>query len=473
MATNGKHSSNFPEMRWDTERWKGIERPYTYQDVERLRGTLHVEYTLAKAGAARLWELLHTTPYVSGLGAVTGNQAVQMVKAGLPSIYVSGWQVAADVNNSGQTYPDQSLYPADSVPALCKRLNAALTRADQIAHAEGKDGIYWYAPLIADAEAGFGGVLNAFELMKQMIEAGAAAVHFEDQLSSAKKCGHLGGKVLVPTQEGVQKLVAARLAADVLGVDTVLIARTDANSAQLITSDVDPRDRQFIIGSERTHEGFYRVKGGIDSAIARGVAYAPYVDLLWCETAEPNLEEARQFAEGVHKHFPGKMLAYNCSPSFNWKKKLDDKTIARFRDALAEMGFKYQFITLAGFHAMNLALFELSRGYNAEGMTAYSRLQEREFELESQGYEAIKHQKFVGTGYFDEVTQTITGGLSSVTALKGSTEEEQFLERELEAAVGEGMHDAPHRTPTSPAELASIDPMIAGERHQANTDAAD
>jgi isocitrate lyase len=473
--TDGNGKTNFPNMHWDSDRWKGIERPYTYADVDRLRGSLHIEYTLAKVGAERFWNLLQTTPYVSGLGAVTGNQAVQMVKAGLPSIYVSGWQVAADANLSAQTYPDQSLYPADSVPALCKRINNALMRADQIAHAEGKSDTYWYAPLIADAEAGFGGVLNAFELMKQMIEAGAAAVHFEDQLSSAKKCGHLGGKVLVPTQEGIQKLVAARLAADVLGVETVLIARTDANSAQLITSDVDPRDREFIVGSERTHEGFYRVKGGIESAIARGVAYAPYCDLIWCETSEPNLEEARTFAEGVHKHFPGKMLAYNCSPSFNWKKKLDEKTIARFRDALAEMGFKYQFITLAGFHAMNLTLFEISRGYNAEGMTAYSRLQQREFELESQGYEAIKHQKFVGTGYFDEVTQTITGGLSSVTALKGSTEEEQFLAHELHTADGEGMPEAPHRTPTSPAELAKIDPLIAGDSHapKASDTAAD
>jgi isocitrate lyase len=426
MAINGNGKTHFPDMQWNSERWKGIQRPYTQKDVERLRGTLHVEHTLAKVGATRLWELLHNQPYVSGLGASTGNQAVQMVKAGLQSIYVSGWQVAADANLAAHTYPDQSLYPADSVPALCRRLNNALMRADQIHHSEGKNGIYWYAPLVADAEAGFGGVLNAFELMKQMIEAGAAGVHFEDQLSSAKKCGHLGGKVLVPTQEGVQKLVAARLAADVLGVDTVLIARTDANSAQLITSDVDPRDRQFLTSTERTHEGFYHVSGGLDSAIARAVAYAPYCDLIWCETSEPNLEEARQFAEGLHKHFPGKMLAYNCSPSFNWKKKLDDKTIARFRDALAEMGYKYQFITLAGFHALNLALFELSRGYNAEGMTAYSRLQQREFELESQGYEAVKHQKFVGTGYFDEVTQAITGGLSSVTALKGSTEEEQF-----------------------------------------------
>jgi len=435
MAINGK--TNFPEIKWDGERWKGIQRPYTHQDVERLRGTLHVEHTLAKVGAARLWEMLQTQPYVAGLGAVTGNQAVQMVKAGLQSIYVSGWQVAADANLSAQTYPDQSLYPADSVPALCRRLNNALMRADQIHHSEGKNGIYWHAPLVADAEAGFGGVLNAFELMKQMIEAGAAAVHFEDQLSSAKKCGHLGGKVLVPTQEGIQKLVAARLAADVCGVDTVLISRTDAHSAQLITSDVDERDRKFIKGTERTHEGFYHVDDGIDAAIARAVAYAPYCDLIWCETSTPDLGEAREFADGVHKHFPGKMLAYNCSPSFNWKKKLDDKTIARFRESLAEMGYKYQFITLAGFHAMNLALFELSTGYNAEGMTAYSRLQQREFELESQGYDAIKHQKFVGTGYFDEVNKTITSGLSSTAALKGSTEEAQFHPANVETKASE------------------------------------
>src|SRR3954467_15713499 len=319
-------------------RWAGITRPYTQEDVERLRGTVRIEYSLARSGAEKLWKLLNEESYVAALGALTGNQAVEMASAGLKAIYLSGWQVAADANLSGQMYPDQSLYPANSVPNVVRAINNALQRADQIAHSEGRDGIDWMLPIVADAEAGFGGCLNAFELMKQMIEAGAAAVHFEDQLSSAKKCGHLGGKVLVPTQEGIQKLVAARLAADVLGVETVLIARTDANSAQLITSDVDPRDRQFIVGSERTHEGFYRVKGGIDSAIARGVAYAPYCDLIWCETSEPNLEEARTFAEGVHKHFPGKMLAYNCSPSFNWKKKLDEKTIARFRDALAEMG---------------------------------------------------------------------------------------------------------------------------------------
>src|SRR5271156_3871622 len=346
-------------------RWRGIARPYTPEDVLRLRGSVHIEHSLARLGAERLWEMLQTEPYVNALGAVTGNQAVQQVQAGLKAIYVSGWQVAADANNAGQMYPDQSLYPADSVPNLCRRINSALQRADQIHHAEGKDGTYWFAPMVADAEAGFGGNLNAFELMKAMIEAGAACVHFEDQLSSAKKCGHLAGKVLVPTIEAIHKLVAARLAADVMGVPTLLMARTDADSATLLTSDIDPRDREFITG-ERTAEGFFRIRGGIDSAIARGLAYAPYVDLLWCETSKPDLAEARKFADGIHAKFPDKMLAYNCSPSFNWKKNLDDATIAKFQRELASMGYKFQFITLAGFHALNLSMFELARNYKQD-----------------------------------------------------------------------------------------------------------
>jgi isocitrate lyase len=409
-------------------RWRGIERPYTPEDVLRLRGSVHIEHTLARLGAERLWELLQTEPYVNALGAVTGNQAVQQVQAGLKAIYVSGWQVAADANNAGQMYPDQSLYPADSVPNLCRRINSALQRADQVHHAEGKVGPAqtWFAPLVADAEAGFGGTLNAFELMKGMIEAGAACVHFEDQLSSAKKCGHLGGKVLVPTNEAVQKLVAARLAADVMGVPTLVMARTDADSAQLLTSDIDPRDRAFCTG-ERTPEGFFRIRGGIESAIARGLAYAPYADLIWCETSHPDLEEAREFAEAIHAKYPEKMLAYNCSPSFNWRKKLDEETIARFQPELARMGYRFQFVTLAGFHALNLSMFELARGYKLAGMTAYSRLQEKEFSSETQfGYEAVKHQRFVGTGYFDQVQQVISGGLASTMALKESTEAEQF-----------------------------------------------
>ncbi len=412
---------------WNTNpRWQGIARPYTQQDVERLRGSVHIEYTLARMGAERLWELLQGESYVAALGAMTGNQAVQQVKAGLQAIYVSGWQVAADANDAGQMYPDQSLYPADSVPNLCRRINQGLTRADQIHHSEGKNGVCWFAPLIADAEAGFGGNLNAFELMKAMIEAGAACVHFEDQLSSAKKCGHLGGKVLVPTVEAIQKLVAARLAADVLGVPTLVMARTDADSAHLLTSDVDPRDREFLTG-ERTAEGFFGIRGGLKSAIARAIAYAPYCDMIWCETSHPDLEEAREFADAVHAKYPGKMLAYNCSPSFNWKKHLDDATIAKFQRELGAMGYKFQFITLAGFHALNLSMFELARGYKVAGMTAYCRLQEKEFAREaSHGYEAVKHQRFVGTGYFDAVTQVIAGGTSSVTALAGSTEAEQF-----------------------------------------------
>jgi len=427
MASNGKH----PNLRSDWQsnpRWAGITRSYSEQDVERLRGSVHIEHTLARLGAERLWDLLQREAYVNALGAMTGNQAVQQVKAGLQAIYVSGWQVAADANDAGQMYPDQSLYPADSVPNLCRRINQALARADQVHHSEGKNGVCWFAPLIADAEAGFGGNLNAFELMKAMIEAGAACVHFEDQLSSAKKCGHLGGKVLVPTVEAIQKLVAARLAADVMGVPTLIMARTDADSAHLLTSDIDPRDREFLTG-ERTSEGFFCIRGGIKSAIARAIAYAPYADLIWCETSHPDLDEAREFAEAVHAKYPGKMLAYNCSPSFNWRKSLDDATIATFQRELGAMGYKFQFITLAGFHALNLSMFELARGYKLSGMTAYCRLQEKEFARETQyGYEAVKHQRFVGTGYFDAVTQVIAGGTSSVTALAGSTEAEQFAE---------------------------------------------
>ncbi len=414
---------------WETEaRWKGIERPYTADDVVRLRGSVMVEHTLARLGAQRLWNLLQTESYVPALGAMTGNQALQQVKAGLKAIYVSGWQVAADANDAGQMYPDQSLYPASSVPNLARRINQALTRADQIHHAQGKNGICWFAPLIADAEAGFGGTLNAFELMKAMIEAGVACVHFEDQLSSAKKCGHMGGKVLVPTSEAIQKLVAARLAADVTGVPTLIMARTDADSAHLLTSDIDPRDAEFLTG-ERTPEGFFRIRGGLESAIARGISYAPYADLIWCETSRPDLDQARRFAEAIVAKYPGKMLAYNCSPSFNWKKNLDDATIAYFQKELAAMGYKFQFITLAGFHALNLAMFELARAYKVSGMAAYSRLQEKEFSREHEyGYEAVKHQQFVGTGYFDAVQQVIASGTASTTALEGSTETAQFNE---------------------------------------------
>ncbi len=419
--------SSLLEQSWKTdERWKGIKRPYSGADVERLRGTVQIEYTLARLGAERLWHLLQTERFVAALGAMTGNQAVQQVKAGLKAIYLSGWQVAADANLAGQMYPDQSLYPANSVPTVVKRINQALQRADQIQHSEGEDGdLYWYAPIVADAEAGFGGPLNCFEMMKAMIEAGAAGVHFEDQLSSEKKCGHMGGKVLVPTQAAIKHLVAARLAADVAGVPTLLVARTDANGANLITSDIDERDQPFLTG-ERTSEGFYRVKAGIEAAIARGLAYAPYADLLWCETAEPNVVEARRFAEAIHAVYPGKLLAYNCSPSFNWRKKLDAETIDNFQKHLADMGYKFQFVTLAGFHALNLAMFELALGYRDRGMAAYSELQEREFDLEVRGYSATKHQREVGAGYFDEVAQVISGGTSSTTALRGSTEEAQF-----------------------------------------------
>jgi len=418
------------DTEWRTNpRWAGITRPYRPEDVERLRGSIHIEHTLARLGAERLWNLLHAEPFVAALGAMSGNQAVQQVSAGLKAIYVSGWQVAADANDAGQTYPDQSLYPADSVPNLVRRLNQALVRADQIHHSEGRSETHWFAPLVADAEAGFGGNLNAFELMKAMIESGAAGVHFEDQLSSAKKCGHLGGKVLVPTTAAIQKLVAARLAADVLGVPTVIIARTDAESATLLTNNSDPRDAEFVTG-ERTSEGFYRVRGGTKAAIARAISYAPYADLIWCETSTPDLKEAREFADGVHAKFPGKILAYNCSPSFNWRKNLDDATVASFQRELAVLGYKFQFITLAGFHALNHSMFELARGFREQGMTAYCRLQDREFHSEeTDGYEAVKHQQFVGTGYFDAVQNAITSGKASTIALEGSTEKAQFAHR--------------------------------------------
>ena len=408
------------------DRWTGIERPYADDDIERLRGSVCVEHTLARLGAERLWKLLHKEPYVAALGAMTGGQAVQMVRAGLQAIYLSGWQVAADANVAGQTYPDQSLYPSNSVPSLVKRLNQALLRADQIEHAEGNGtGRHWLAPIVADAEAGFGGALNAFELMRTMIEAGAAGVHFEDQLASEKKCGHLGGKVLVPTSQFIRTLSAARLAADVCDVPTVLVARTDALSATLLTSDVDERDHEFITG-ERTPEGYFRVEGSIESAIARGLAYAPYADLIWCETSTPDLGEAREFADAIRSRFPGKLLAYNCSPSFNWKRHLDDEQIARFQADLGELGYAFQFITLAGFHALNQSMFELARGYRGRGMTAYVELQQNEFELEEVGYTATRHQREVGAGYFDLVAQAVSGGESSTLALKGSTEEAQF-----------------------------------------------
>lgn len=411
---------------WQNERWNGIERQYTAEEVYKLRGSVQIEHTLARNGAESLWKMLHADPFVRALGALTGNQAVQQVQAGLKAIYLSGWQVAADANNARHTYPDQSLYPADSVPSVVKRINNAFIRADQISHLEGKVDINWFAPIVADAEAGFGGPLNVFELMKGMIEAGAAGVHFEDQLSSAKKCGHLGGKVLVSTREFINTLISARLAADIMGVPTILIARTDANSANLLTNDIDERDHSFIHG-ERTIEGFFKIKGGLDCAIARGIAYAPYADLIWCETSKPDIEEAKDFAAGVHEKYPGKMLAYNCSPSFNWKRNLNDKQISEFQDKLGELGYKFQFITLAGFHALNTAMFELALSYKDNGMTAFTKLQELEFELEKEfGFKAVKHQTFVGTGYFDEVQMTITSGNSATTALSGSTEEEQF-----------------------------------------------
>lgn len=411
---------------WDTNpRWKGITRNYTAADVVRLRGTVPVEHSIAKLGAEKLWNYLQTEDFVNALGALTGNQAMQQVKAGLKAIYLSGWQVAADANLAGQMYPDQSLYPADSVPAVVKRINNTLLRADQLHHAEGDDSIDFLQPIVADAEAGFGGVLNAFELMKAMIEAGAAGVHFEDQLASVKKCGHMGGKVLVPTREAVEKLNAARLAADVCGVPTLLVARTDAEAADLLTSDVDDNDKPFVVG-ERTVEGFYKTRNGLDQAISRGLAYAPYADLVWCETGKPDLEFARKFAEAIHAEFPGKLLAYNCSPSFNWKKNLDDATIARFQKEIAGYGYKFQFITLAGFHALNYSMFNLAHGYARRQMSAFVELQEAEFAAADRGFTAVKHQREVGTGYFDAVTQAIQQGQSSTTALKGSTEEEQF-----------------------------------------------
>ncbi len=409
-----------------SKRFDGIVRPYSKADVERLRGSYKIEHTVATLGAKRLWELLNTEDYVHALGALTGNMAVQQVRAGLKAIYLSGWQVAADANSAGQMYPDQSLYPVDSVPAVVKKINQALLRADQIDHAEGKSDRYWLAPIMADAEAGFGGPLNAYELMKAMIEAGAAGVHFEDQLASEKKCGHLGGKVLVPTNQFVRTLTAARLAADVLDVPTVLVARTDADSAKLLTSDIDERDRPFILNGERTPEGFYRIKSGVDTAIARGIAYAPYADLIWCETSTPDIAQAKKFAEGIRKEFPNKLLAYNCSPSFNWRKNLDDATIAKFQRELGAMGYKFQFVTLAGFHSLNHGMFELARKYRDNGMAAYAEFQTAEFASEKDGYTATRHQREVGTGYFDQVAEVISGGKASTLALNDSTEAHQF-----------------------------------------------
>ncbi|MBV2209664.1 MAG: isocitrate lyase [Thermomonas sp.] len=406
-------------------RWAGITRTYSAEDVVRLRGTVAVEHSLARHGAEKLWKSLHHEDFVNALGALTGNQAMQQVKAGLKAIYLSGWQVAADANVAGEMYPDQSLYPANSVPLVVKRINNTLLRADQLSHAEGDNSIDYLQPIVADAEAGFGGVLNAFELMKAMIEAGAAGVHFEDQLASVKKCGHMGGKVLVPTREAIEKLTAARLAADVMGVPTLIVARTDAEAADLLTSDVDPNDRPFCTG-ERTVEGFYKTHKGLDQAISRGLAYAPYADLVWCETGKPDLDFARKFAEAIHAKYPGKLLAYNCSPSFNWKKNLDDVTIAKFQKEIASYGYKFQFITLAGFHALNYGMFELAHGYARRQMSAFVELQEKEFAAADRGFTAVKHQREVGTGYFDAITQTIQGGQSSTVALKGSTEEEQF-----------------------------------------------
>ncbi|WLR51506.1 isocitrate lyase [Bacillus tianshenii] len=414
------------EQSWkNEERWNGVTRPYSAEDVIRLRGSIDIEYTLAQRGSQKLWKLMKEEPYINALGALTGNQAVQQVKAGLKAIYLSGWQVAADANLAGHMYPDQSLYPANSVPQVVKRINQSLQRADQIQHMEGKGDTDWFAPIVADAEAGFGGQLNVFELMKGMIEAGASGVHFEDQLASEKKCGHLGGKVLLPTQSAVRNLIAARFAADVMGVPTVLIARTDADAADMITSDVDPYDKEFITG-ERTAEGFYRTKPGIDQAISRGLAYAPYADLIWCETSTPDLEQAKKFAEAIHAKYPGKMLAYNCSPSFNWKANLSEDEIEVYQKELGKLGYKFQFVTLAGFHALNYSMFTLANGYRDRGMGAYSELQQAEFESEKDGYTATKHQREVGTGYFDEVSQVISGGTSSTTAMKGSTEEAQF-----------------------------------------------
>jgi isocitrate lyase len=414
------------EQEWaESPRWQGIERSYSAADVDRLRGSIHVEHSLARQGAEKFWRMVNSEPVVSALGALTGNQAVQEVQAGLKAIYCSGWQVAGDGNSAGEMYPDQSLYPVDSVPKMVERINNALLRTDQIHHMNGDHSIDWMAPIIADAEAGFGGNLNAFELTKGMIRAGAAAVHFEDQLSSAKKCGHMGGKVLVPTQDAINKLISARLAADVMAVPTVIIARTDANAAGLLQADYDERDHKFLTG-KRSSDGFYEVRDGLDQAIDRGLSYAPYADLLWCETARPNLDEARRFAEAIHARFPGKLLAYNCSPSFNWRANLDEQELRSFRESLAEMGYRYQFITLAGWHALNLSMFELSQAYRDNGMFAYSQMQDREFEKQDEGFRAVKHQAFVGTQYFDEVQTVISAGESSTTAMSGSTETEQF-----------------------------------------------
>ncbi len=426
---NKLRSAKDIQNEWDTNpRWKNVKRDYTAEEVVKLSGSVLIDYSLAKQGAEKLWKRINNDDFVNALGALTGNQALQQAKAGLKAVYLSGWQVAGDANTGMQMYPDQSLYPVDSVPAVVKRINNSLRRADQLNIAEGNDVIDYMLPIVADAEAGFGGVLNAFELMKAMIEAGAAGVHFEDQLASAKKCGHMGGKVLVPTQEAVQKLTAARLAADISETPTVLLARTDAEAANLLTSDVDSRDKGFCTG-ERTAEGFYKVKNGIKQAISRGLSYSPYADLIWCETGVPDLGIAKKFAEALKKEYPEQLLAYNCSPSFNWKKKLDDSQIAKFQKELGAMGYKFQFITLAGFHALNYSMFELAKGYNEKQMSAYVKLQEAEFAAEKDGYTATKHQREVGTGYFDEVTQVITGGSSSVTALTGSTEEEQFEDK--------------------------------------------
>lgn len=416
------------ENTWDEERWEGIVRPYTARDVEALRTSIKIEHTLARNGAEKLWNGLQGDSYVATLSALTGHQAVQMVQAGMKAIYCSGWQIAADANLSGNTYPDQSLYPSDSVPAIVRRINKALERADQAHKNEGKSEIDWYVPIVADGEAGFGGHLNVFELTKQMIEAGAAAVHYEDQLSSEKKCGHVGGKVLVPTSQHIRSLIAARLAADVMDVPTLVVARTDSNGATLITSDIDSRDKPFITG-EKTPDGFYRVRSGLESAIARGISYAPYCDMIWCETASANVEEARRFAEGIHREYPDKILAYNCSPSFNWEKNLAPEEIATFQRELAAMGYKFQFVTLAGFHTLNLSMFELAREYASVGMPAYVKVQNREFSITEHGYRGVTHQRFVGTGYFDRISEVVTSGLSSTTALKGSTEEEQFVEK--------------------------------------------
>lgn len=426
------------KQEWESNlRWQGLERPYSPEEVVRLRGSIHIEYTLARLGAERLWNLLRTRPFISALGALTGAQAVQMVQAGLEAIYVSGWQVAADANSGGEMYPDQSLYNVDSGPKLVERINNAFIRQDQIQHMERNHAVYWFAPLVADGEAGFGGILNTYELTKAFIRAGAAGIHYEDQLASAKKCGHLGGKVLVPTSEFVRKLIAARLAADVMDVPTLIIARTDADAATLITSDVDPYDQPFILDQPRTSEGYYHVRNGIEAAIARGLAYAPYADMVWCETSHPDLDEARQFAEAIHTKYPGKLLFYNCSPSFNWSRNLDAGTIAKFQRELGAMGYKFQFITLAGFHQLNYGMFDLARKYKQQQMTAYAELQDAEFAAENEGYKAVKHQAFVGTGYFDALQETITRGESSTVALKGSTEEAQFVSEVAARVAGQ------------------------------------